>query len=35
VHFQVQVPTSQDKAVEQAMETLLAFEQDVRSDLHF
>ncbi|HNS96037.1 MAG TPA: J domain-containing protein [Polyangiaceae bacterium] len=35
VHFQVQVPTSQDKAVHQAMETLSQYEQDVRGELRF
>jgi curved DNA-binding protein len=35
VHFLVQVPTSQDKAVEQAIDTLAEHEDDVRADLRF
>jgi len=35
VHFQVHVPTSQDSQVQDAIDALSSYDQDVRSSLHF
>lgn len=35
VHFQIRIPNSSAKAVEQAVDTLSAYDEDVRTDLKF